>query len=367
MRILTFLHSFEPGGVERVALRLNRAWLAAGIDAVVVMGRGDGAMAGDATDIPYHRLSSGRIPTAFWETIWMIVSLPRFVRRAKPDVLFCAGNTYSIVAVAMKLILGKRCPPIVAKISNDLIRNDMPTPVRWGYRKWCRFQSRFIDHFIGMAAPMRAEMADILAVADSRISIICDPAISARSIVAHARLSATGPGRRYVGAGRLSQQKNFALLVDAFAKIAKPSDQLTIYGEGSERPALERRIRRLGLERQVAMPGFVESIVPALQSADVFVLSSDYEGVPAVIVEALAAGIAIVATDCSVSMRDMLDGGALGTLVPPGDCDALAAAMANIATGSQQVAARQEKAGHFTIEHAASAYVDVLRAVAGKV
>lgn len=364
MRVLAFLHSFEPGGVERVALRLNRAWLSDDVDAVVVMGRAEGAMIDQATAIPYHVLSSGRIPTAQWETLWMILTLPRFIRKSRPDVLFCAGNSYSIVSAAMKVILGKRCPPIVAKISNDLARADMLPPVRWAYRKWCRLQGRAIDHFVGMAEPMRAEICAAMAVDATRVSIIHDPAISLADIPSGDRYKRSG-GRHFVGAGRLSSQKNFALLIDAFAHMAQPLDRLTIYGEGADRPALERQIKRLGLGGKVALPGFVNSLIGKLRAADVFVLSSDYEGVPAVIVEALAAGLPIVATDCSVSMPNMLDDGALGTLVPTRDCQALAHAMQHVQNGPDITADRRAKAALFTVERAAAAYVTLFQHVVG--
>lgn len=364
MRILTFLHSFEPGGVERVALRLNRAWLSDNVDAVVVMGRAEGAMADQATGIPYHVLSSGWISTAWWETLWMILTLPRFIRQSRPDILFCAGNSYSIVAAAMRVILGKQCPPIVAKISNDLARADMLPPVRWAYRKWCRLQGRSIDHFVGMAEPMRAEIRAAMAVDASHVSIIQDPAISLGDIPSGDRHQMPG-GRHFVGAGRLSPQKNFALLIDAFARMAKPSDRLTIYGEGADRPALERQVKRLGIGGQVALPGFVKALIGELQTADVFILSSDYEGVPAVLVEALAAGLPIVATDCCVSMHDMLDDGALGTLVPARNCEALAHAMQHAQSGLDMTAERRAKAAQFTVERAAAAYIALFRRVSG--
>ena len=77
--------------------------------------------------------------------------------------------------------------------------------------------------------------------------------------------------RRIVYSGRLVSYKRVDLLIDAFARMAAPSDRLTIYGEGPDRSALERRIKRLGLAQQVALPGFVDALIPKLQAADVFV------------------------------------------------------------------------------------------------
>lgn len=156
MRILTFLHSFELGGVERIALRLVRSWRENGADAPLFMGRVDGPMRGELADgLSYEVPRQPLFGTARWETIWMIATMPRTIRRLRPDLLFCAGNSYTVIAVAMRLMLGRRCPPIVAKISNDLDRPDMPWAVRKLYRVWLWVQGRFIDHFVGMEEPMR--------------------------------------------------------------------------------------------------------------------------------------------------------------------------------------------------------------------
>jgi glycosyltransferase involved in cell wall biosynthesis len=356
MRVLTFLHSFEPGGVERIALRLHRAWQERGLDSRLVLGRPDGAMAsslGNASDI---FLTNGRIPTAAWETLWMILMLPRVVRRERPDVLFCAGNTYAVVAGALRLSMWPNCPPIVAKVSNDLARQDMIAPFRWGYRQWLRLQARFIDVFVGMAEPMRKEIADAIGVDATRIAIIHDPAIDDADFARPAKAGRKGTGRRFLAVGRLSAQKNFALMLRAFALIARSDDQLTILGEGPDRSELQKLAEALDIADRVDLAGFVTDTSPWFSDSDVFVLSSDYEGVPAVIVEALAAGLPIVATDCSVSMSEMIGDGAFGLLVPRGSVPEFARAMDSVAHLAIDRAGQIEKARAFTIERAADAY-----------
>ncbi len=360
MRVLTFLHSFEPGGVERVALRLVRAWRAAGIDAPLVLGRASGAMRNEADGLAYDVLGSGRFGIAHWETLWMILRLPAAIRRLKPDVLFCAGNSYTVVSVAMKLWLGKSCPPIIAKVSNDLARADMPQPVRKLYHRWLRIQGQFIDHFTGMAPPMQAEIEAAMAIPASHVSIVDDPALSMADIERlHARPDRPRVGTHFIGVGRLAAQKNWPLLVRAFAKIAQPDDRLTILGEGGERAAIERESTRLGINQMLSLPGHVGDLADWWARADVFALSSDYEGVPAVIAEALAAGIPIVATNCSVSMADMLDSARLGTLVPVRDETSLAAALDAARTLTPDRAAMRLQAERFTVERAAQRYLDI--------
>jgi glycosyltransferase involved in cell wall biosynthesis len=363
-RILTFMYSFAPGGVERVAARLHAAWTNAGADAVMVLA--DSRIAAPVTITAVRQIGHAPYRNTAARFFALLSGLPALIAERRPEVLFCAGNTYTVLAVALRIVLGRACPPIVAKISNDLVRPDMSTPQRWLYRQWLRLQGRHIDHFIGMAPAMRGEIARFVGVSQSRISIIADPALQRSDVVrlAAARDAATRDkgGRHYLAVGRLARQKNFALLLDAFARIAAPADTLTILGDGVERASLERRAARLGIADAVRMPGHVDPLDAWLAQADALILSSDYEGVPAVLIEGLAAGLPIVATDCCVSMGDLLGHGALGTIVPRGDARALAAAMVAVGPESTSVvAARRAAAAAFTVERAGDRYLAVMR------
>ncbi|KUR70633.1 hypothetical protein AQZ52_16410 [Novosphingobium fuchskuhlense] len=372
---MTFLHSFEPGGVERVALRLHEAWRAQGRDARLVMGRTAGAMKREWPDLNkgglgYEILGSERIPSSGWETLWMIIHLPRAIRRIRPDVLFCAGNSYTIVAVMMRVLLGKACPPVVAKISNDLTRSDLPAPARPFYRLWLRIQGRMLDRLVGMAPPMRAEIGTLMGADNARIAVIDDPSLAEADIQrlaaarAEARAAPQAPGRRFIAIGRLAAQKNFGLLIDAFARMAGEHDRLAIIGEGAARRALEAQIERLGLADKVRLPGHVSPLDAELAAADALVLSSEYEGVPAVVAEALAAGLPVVATRCSVSMEDMLGGGRFGLLVPVGDAAALAGAMSDIAKLKFDETAARDQSRRFTVEIASHRYLALMEDLA---
>lgn len=362
MRILTFLHSFEPGGVERVALRLVRAWRTEGVDAPLFMGRADGAMREEMArdleyEVPYQPFSTGWI-----ETLWMIAMLPRAIVRLRPDALFCAGNSYTIVSLAMKLLLGRRCPPILAKISNDLERRDMIAPVRWLYRRWLHLHGHFIDQFVGMEEPMAAEIGEAIPAAIGRITIIPDPALEEAQLMRlhHAvrpPLNTRIDGIRFVAIGRLAAQKNVALMLRAFAGGATALDSLTVYGDGPERALLTTLCRDLGIDDRVAWAGHVPDPASCLPSFDIFLLSSDYEGVPAVIVEALAAGLPIIATRCSVSMAALTGHGALAHLVATGDIEGLSAAIHDAGGLRQDRAASLAQARRFTIERASHAYL----------
>jgi glycosyltransferase involved in cell wall biosynthesis len=365
LRILTFLHSFEPGGVERVALRLHGAWLAQGADARLVFGRTDGAMRREWPGLAFEVFPGIGVPTAAWETLWMMCRLPGAIRRHRPDVLFCAGNSYTVVAVTMRLLLGRRCPPILAKISNDLSRADLPAPARPFYRLWLGIQGRMLHRLVGMAEPMRAELQTLMHAPANHVAIIDDPALDEAQVAALATARhqpairpAGQTGRRFLAIGRLAGQKNFPLLLRAFARMAKPDDRLTILGEGGARRSLEALAATLGITDRVALPGHVNPVADALLAADALVLSSDYEGVPAVVPEALAAGLPIVSTDCSVSMADLLGHGRFGLLVPVRDEAALADAMNRIGTMPFDIDAARAQARRFTVEIAARRYLE---------
>lgn len=364
-RVLTFLHSFEPGGVERIALRLVRQWRAMGVDAPLFLGRSAGDMRGDvgaglAFISPPH---VGR-RVAKMETLWMVLTLPETVRRLRPDVLFCAGNTYAVVAVALKCLLGQACPPILLKVSNDLDRQDQPGWFRFFYRLWLKAQARHIDHFVGMETPMTEEIREGFGVPAERITIIPDPALS-KPLIEKLRSNRPaardhGAGRRFVCVARLNAQKNIALMLRAFANGAREGDTLTVIGEGPERGKLERLARDLRLEGRVVFLGYHPEPAILLPTFDIFLLSSDYEGVPAVILEALAAGLPIVATDCSRSMSALLGDGALGELVAVGDQRALADAIARAKPSSQDGRLSLRQAERFTLEGASLAYLEVI-------
>lgn len=360
LRILTFLHSFEPGGVERVALRMVRQWRGQGVDAPLFMGRSTGAMRGElAEGLSYDAPRLPSFPIAWCETLWMIGTLPGFIRRTKPDLLFCAGNSYAIVAVAMKLILGRHCPPILTKISNDLDRKDMVWPARLAYRLWLRIQGRVIDGFVGMEQPMAAEIAAFVRPRHGSITIIPDPALSHGQIDAlraTPRRTRSG-GTRFVAVGRLAPQKNFALMLRAFAQAAGPDDTLVVYGEGPERAKLSALADRLNLGHRVALAGHVPDPARRLPDHDVFLLSSDYEGVPAVLLEALAANLPIVTTRCSRSISAMMGNGRLAHIVPAGDESAFADAIRGARDLTQDPAASLAQARRFTVEDASGAYL----------
>jgi len=167
--------------------------------------------------------------------------------------------------------------------------------------------------------------------------------------------------KRVLTVGRLVEQKNLPLLLEAFSRVIEKMDaRLVILGEGPLRGTLERKVAALGLERAVKLSGFMTNPASAYNSADLFVLSSDFEGFGNVIVEALACGVPVVSTDCPSGPREILSDGEFGTLVPCCDPDALADAMLAALAREHDTERLKARASDFTPERAATAYLKAI-------
>ena len=367
-RILVYLHSFGPGGVERVALRLAGAWASEGHDVRVLMGRTDGPERNLAPDNVIYDFAPPHPLARPFETLWMVIQLVIAIRRHRPDVLFCAGNTYTVVAALVRLILRAECPPFVCKFSNSLERRDLILPVRMLHRLWIRLHGLFIEQFVGLSPPMAMEIERLAGVPRSRIAIIPNPVLTQANLAE----AEAGPvpsngidGTHFVAVGRLTKQKNFLLLIRAFARIAKAGDVLTIIGEGPERDRLRQEVASLSISNSVELPGHRQSVLGALRSADVFVSSSDYEGMPGAVVEAMAVGLPIVATDSSPCVRHMLGDGQFGTLVPTRAVAPLSNALRDARQRPEPATSRMRAAAAaYTVERSARHFADVLASAA---
>lgn len=362
LRITIPIHSLEPGGVERVALGLATEWQRAGHQVTVVLGRSGSPDLCSAPPLDYWQIPT-RLPTTALETPWMVHCLFSYLLTNPSDVLFCPGNTYAVVAAAMKLLLGEHAPPMVLKVSNALHRPDMPLIMQRGYAGWLRIQGSLFDRLVGLSEPMQREICDTTRASADRVPVIANPVITRKRLNRLSKVDRQ-PGSvwktRYLAAGRLVPQKNFAMLLRAFAYASRPYDILTIAGEGPERVQLEQLAGSLGIAEQVRFAGHLASVDQLLEEADAFVLSSDYEGLPGVVVEALAAGLPILATDCCVSMPCLLDQGRTGLLVHRGDEAALADGLVRIRQFQSDPDRARAIAATYEVEAAARRYLDMM-------
>lgn len=190
----------------------------------------------------------------------------------------------------------------------------------WAYRR--------ADAVVALSEGVRQELVEDYGLASSTTFTLPNPvdigaieqaAEAARTDPSSAGRRAKQDGPLLVAIGRLTRQKGFDSLIDAFAALRTEGVRLVILGEGPDRGALEERGRQLGAGDRLIMPGFVETPAAWLAHADAFVLSSRWEGFGHVIVEAMACGVPVIATDCPHGPADILQHGRNGLLVPLGE------------------------------------------------
>ena len=156
-------------------------------------------------------------------------------------------------------------------------------------------------------------------------------------------------------------QKNYPILLRAVARLrADRPVRLIILVEGSQRSALEAQVREMGLESCVSMPGFVTNPIAHMARANALVLSSAWEGLPGVLIEAMGAGCPVVATDCPSGPREILENGRYGPLVPVDDDAALATAIASVLDKPPASALLKQRADAFAVAPAADRYLRLL-------
>jgi glycosyltransferase involved in cell wall biosynthesis len=218
------------------------------------------------------------------------------------------------------------------------------------------FFYRQADAVTAVSEGVARDLAKSTGVPVTDIEVIHNPVITpeirqlAQAPVAHPWF-APGHAPVVLGMGRLKPQKNFALLISSFARVRRQRDaRLVILGRGPERAALEIQIEREGLKEDVEMPGFVVNPYPYLARAAAFVLSSNVEGLPGALIEAMGLGCPVVSTDCESGPREILLEGRLGELVPIEDQEAMTAAILRTLESPPNASALVARADEFSPE-----------------
>jgi glycosyltransferase involved in cell wall biosynthesis len=233
---------------------------------------------------------------------------------------------------------------------------------RFGFYLAIYATHRFADGIVAVSDGVAEEVAKLAGIRRERVTTIHNPVQPPlHSPQGNTSAWDRAKGKRILSVGRLKTQKNHRLLIEAFHKLQSQRDAtLAIVGEGSQRPVLEAQIRNLGLQDRIILPGFSATPGDWYEGADLFVLSSDFEGFGNVLVEALHCGLPIVSTDCPSGPREILGNGKWGRLVPTNDSDALAQAMASELDEPVDEAEQRHRAADFDLVHAADAYETLL-------
>jgi glycosyltransferase involved in cell wall biosynthesis len=267
-------------------------------------------------------------------TAFSLLALIRYLRRERPVVLLSALNHANIIAICAKWLAGTFSRSVVS------VRNTLSSKADHADNIATRVMPRLArvffpwsDAIIAVSQGVADDLCTTTGLSRDRIQVIYNPVVTpamlaqARQPVPHSWCAAGQPPL-VLSVGRLHPQKDFLTLLRAFALVRQRRlARLIILGEGEERSRLEALARSLGLQGDIAMPGFVDNPYAYMSRASVFVLSSAWEGLPGVLIEALALGTPVVATNCASGPCEILEGGKHGTLVPVGNVEAMAKAI----------------------------------------
>jgi glycosyltransferase involved in cell wall biosynthesis len=225
-----------------------------------------------------------------------------------------------------------------------------------------------VDRIIAVSNGVKESLIQTGNVPESLIQTIYNPVITP-AVLQQMEVPANHPWFEQshipviISAGRLTKQKDHATLLQAFATLRKQMPaKLLILGDGEERPILERLAQKLNIQDHISLPGFVENPFSYMKRADVFVLSSRWEGFGNVLVEAMACQTPVVSTDCPSGPSEILENGKYGSLTPVGNADMLANAMLEMLNRPFPVARLlYERAMEFSIETIIPQYFDALQ------
>lgn len=359
--IALFTRTMHGGGLERVVGNLANEFARRGhqVDLVLAEAVGDflGALDSRVRVVP---LNAPKLRA-------YTLALARYLRKQKPEALLSASDECNLAAVWARGIaqvsthLVVSCHSTLSRyvpVARDRKVRLLPFLIRRTYS--------YADAVVAVSEGVADDLAKVSGISREKIKVIYNPAVMDAMIdgdrppVDHPWfVQRTEPV--ILGVGNLRRAKDFPTLIRAFKRLlGVKSARLVILGEGVDRAALEALVASEGLVDRVQLPGFCQNPWDYIAAADLFVLSSEWEGLPTVLIEALALGTRVVATDCPSGPREILEGGRHGELVPVGDSALLAQAMIRALENPGDAVTRRQSARRFTPGPSGDAYLSLL-------
>lgn len=328
-RLTFFIPDMSVGGAEQVVVNIVNGLSARGYDVELLLSRTRGELQPElASHVTVVELPPTPLPVLGVAT--HLPALVSYLNRTNPAALFPHLNHTSIVCLAAKKLSDADTKVIPTQHSSPGVSDDQTLKGRVVLRL-CSQLYPSADRIIAVSEGVAETLVDRLSVQREIISVLHNP-IEVDAVRERAR---DPVDHRWVEedetdvilfVGRLAEQKDLETWLRTFERVHEqhPATRGILVGKGSERERLSALADELGLSDVVSIPGYVENPYRFMKQADVFLLSSQYEGLPTVLIEALACGCPIVSTDCPSGPREILADGEYGTLAPVGDVDALA-------------------------------------------
>ena len=358
-RLAIFLPGLYDGGAERILLNLAGGIAARGFPVDLVLARAEG---------PYMSEISDSVRVIDLKATRVMMCMPALIHylRSECPVSMLSALYANIIAVWAKRITGFPQRIVLSEHNTLTSVSNGENDLRWKlYPKLAKWFYPWADDIIAVSKGVADNLTLAAGLSPERIQVIYNPIVTpdlqkkSKSLLEHPWFS-TGEPPVVLGVGRLTAQKAFNVLIEAFARVRKSQKaRLIILGEGEERPMLEAQIKQLGLEQDIDLPGFVSNPYPYMNQSALFVLSSRWEGLPTVLVEAMSLRTPVIATDCPSGPREILKDGQYGQLVPVDDPSALALAIQN-SLENRATCAVEESWKPFELDCVTDQYLGVL-------
>ena len=345
-RILVCMHDFTRGGTERIAIGLAADWAEAGRDVTILCGDAEGGLRGTVSDKVKIVQLERPVRRAFLSRLRLARAMGEHLAALKPDVIFLPGNFHALLASGLRAADSQA--RIALKISNPPVPRGVPFAAAI-----FRHITRAVDGFAAMNSGLARELKTMLP--GRHVVSLHDPVYVAQK----PRLPRSDGPCRILWIGRLEKQKDPALALAVLAAMDVPS-QLTMLGDGALRASLKQRISAMGLGDKVTLAGHVSDVEFYLADADVLLITSHFEGGPAVAVEALAQGVPVVSTDCSYLLHEIITSAESGRIVTSRVPSKLAAALRDVYAIPRAPEKLQALAAPFEPRVCARAYLDWL-------
>lgn len=326
--IAIHLPNLQGGGAERLHVNLANDWVKRGykVDLVLMQERGD-LLPLVSPDVTLVNLGVDRIRHA-------IRAFASYLRRSSPDVTLTAMWPLTSASVIAWLISGRPGRLFLSDHVMLSISAVRELGISLGFLKaLMRITYPLVTGIIGVSEGVKNDICRLGNLSENRVEVIYNPAATGaspgqESAQTRRDLWGTGSAFNVLSVGALKEQKDHETLIRAFARIPDETDiRLSIVGDGPLRGKLEHLIVALGQQSRIELPGFFIDPSPWFRTADLFVLSSQWEGFGNVLVEALESGLPVISTNCASGPAEILENGRYGQLIPPGDPGAMSAAI----------------------------------------
>lgn len=328
-RVALFMPTLGGGGAERVMIQLAGKLADEGMTVALVVASSEGVLRTEvSTNVELVDLGAGRVMNA-------IMPLAAWLSGWRPHALIACQVHANVVAYLAHRRSGIDCRLILREVSTPSVNMKSVGLVMrillWFLMRWAYVRA---DTVVAVSHGVAEDLRRYLRADLPRLRVIYNPVVDdglyvkAEQPIDHPWFSHDESVPVVLAVGRLTEAKNYKLLIRAFSFVVKERKaRLLILGEGEERPALQRLIQSLGLSECVLLPGFDSNPYRYMRRCSVYVMSSQWEGLPGVLIQALALKASIVATDCKSGPSEILAEGRFGRLVPVGEPDALSRAM----------------------------------------